>query len=196
MSKSMSIVKSQESASITDTKLEHYRTRRKDAPPKVNSTTIEEEGEGVVLLAKYAEALGSISDAFRSMIFEQVGALQGRVDRNTLLNSALATLNSFKPRNEMEALLVAEIFTLHTLFAEMASRVMANDNAQLLNYCINWIDKLSRAIREHASMLQKLRGEGSQQKVTVEHVHVYQGGLAMVGAVNQPGERGRSHENG
>jgi hypothetical protein len=134
--------------------------------------------------------MGSISDDFRTLIFEQIGALAGRIDRNTLLNSALAMLNSFKPRNEIEATLVTEIFMLHTLLAEMVSRVMSNNNAQHLNYCINWIDKLSRAIREHVSTLQKLRGEGHQQKVIVEHVHIHQGGQAIVGAVSRTGGEG------
>ena len=32
--------------------------------------------------------------------------------------------------------------------------------------------------------MQKLKGKHGQQKVTVEHVHVHQGGQAIVGAVS------------
>jgi len=32
--------------------------------------------------------------------------------------------------------------------------------------------------------MAKLKGKAGQQKVTVEHVHVYQGGQAIVGAVS------------
>ena len=39
--------------------------------------------------------------------------------------------------------------------------------------------------------LNKHRGKG-QQKVTVEHVHVHQGGQAVVGTIERPG--GGGHE--
>jgi hypothetical protein len=32
--------------------------------------------------------------------------------------------------------------------------------------------------------LQKLKGRATQQKVTVEHVHIHEGGKAIVGAVS------------
>jgi hypothetical protein len=190
MSNSVSLVKSEVSGSITDAKVENFRKRQKDAPPKVNSTRLDEECDGVALLARYAEAVGSVSDDFRTLVLNQIGALAVRTDRNALLNSALAVLNSFKPRNEIESLIVIEIFTLHTMFADMSGRVMVNNDAQQLNSLINWIDKLSRAIREHVSTLQKLRGEGGRQKVVVEHVHVNQGGQAIVGAVDHTGGDG------
>jgi hypothetical protein len=38
--------------------------------------------------------------------------------------------------------------------------------------------------------LQKLRGKAGQQKVTVEHVHVHQGGQAIVGAVSVSKDEG------
>jgi hypothetical protein len=41
--------------------------------------------------------------------------------------------------------------------------------------------------------LQRYRGKG-QQKMTVEYVHVYQGGKAVVGAVHQGGGAGTKTE--
>lgn len=46
--------------------------------------------------------------------------------------------------------------------------------------------KLSRAYAELLGALDKHRGKG-QQRVTVEHVHVHQGGRAIVGAVTRGG---------
>ncbi len=52
-----------------------------------------------------------------------------------------------------------------------------------------------RLFNDHIGMLAKLKGTASQQKVTVEHVHVHEGGQAIVGAVSatkeQPDEEGR-----
>jgi hypothetical protein len=47
----------------------------------------------------------------------------------------------------------------------------------------------SRTFIELLSALDRKRGKGGQQKVTVEHVHVHQGGQAIVGNV-QGGDTG------
>ena len=46
--------------------------------------------------------------------------------------------------------------------------------------------RLMRIFNEQLEAMQKLKGKASQQK-TVEHVHVHEGGQAIVGAVNQTG---------
>ena len=180
--------------SSDDQKVLSFLDRRKDISPKVNSKTIEEEGgDVIVLLARYAEAMGSISDDFRTLIFQQVGAFEGQVERTTLLNSCLALLNSLKPRNELESLLLVEIFMLHNAFAEMTRRLVLTDDPKHSESLVNRMDKLARSLRESLASLQKLRGQGSQQKVIVEHVHVNQGGQAIVGSVSttrQTGEGG------
>ena len=43
-----------------------------------------------------------------------------------------------------------------------------------------------RLFTEQLAALAKLKGRTSQQKVTVEHVHVHDGGQAIVGAVSAP----------
>jgi hypothetical protein len=47
--------------------------------------------------------------------------------------------------------------------------------------------KLSRTYAVLLETLDRHRGKGGQQKVTVEHVHVHAGGQAMVGVVEAPG---------
>jgi len=41
-----------------------------------------------------------------------------------------------------------------------------------------------RLFNEQLEAMQKLKGKAGQQKVTVEHVHVHEGGQAIVGAVS------------
>ncbi len=52
---------------------------------------------------------------------------------------------------------------------------------------VNSAVRLMRLFNEQIGMLAKLKGTASQQKVTVEHVHVHQGGQAIVGAVSKRG---------
>ena len=49
--------------------------------------------------------------------------------------------------------------------------------------------RLMRLFNEQLEALAKLEGKDIEQKVTVEHVHVYEGGQAIVGAVGHPGGR-------
>ena len=53
--------------------------------------------------------------------------------------------------------------------------------------------RLMRLFKEQLEAMMKLKGRASQQKVTVEHVHVHAGAQAVVGMVEAPegeGERG------
>ena len=58
---------------------------------------------------------------------------------------------------------------------------------------LNSANKLSRTYSTLVEALNRHRGKG-QQKMTVEHVHVYEGGQAIVGNVESPGGEG-SHRN-
>ena len=48
---------------------------------------------------------------------------------------------------------------------------------------LNAANKLLRTFIAQVECLQRYRGKTSKQKVTVEHVHVNEGGQAIVGAV-------------
>ena len=52
--------------------------------------------------------------------------------------------------------------------------------------------RLMRVFTEQIEAMQKLKGKTRQQKVTVEHVHVHEGGQAIVGVVTprEPGQGG------
>jgi hypothetical protein len=52
--------------------------------------------------------------------------------------------------------------------------------------------RLMRLHLDQIEAMQKLKGKAGQQKVTVEHVHVHEGGQAIVGAVRT----GRDREGG
>jgi len=57
---------------------------------------------------------------------------------------------------------------------------------------LNQASKLSRTYATLLESLNRHRGKG-QQKVTVEHVHVHEGGQAIVGAVETGGGPASGH---
>jgi len=185
-----------ESQSDEDSSISRYRRRWKDRPPKIRTTTLEEEGnDPLELLARYAESIGSVSQDMRSLILNQVSEVStaSRVDDETLMNAGLAFLHGLKPKDELEGLLGAQLFGLHMLGMEMMRRVLLSNNVygneipKLADANVNRADKLLRAFRETLTALLKYRGKSTQQRVTVEHVHVSEGGQAVVGAVGQAG---------
>lgn len=61
----------------------------------------------------------------------------------------------------------------------MAQMVVTDDN---LKYYTNTAIKLANTFSQQANLLHKLQGN-SNQKMTVERVHVHDGGQAIVGNV-------------
>ena len=59
---------------------------------------------------------------------------------------------------------------------------------------LNLATKLQRTFVAQIEALQKLRGKGGQ-KVTVEHVHVHEGGQAIVGNVSHAQGGGGKNES-
>ena len=53
-----------------------------------------------------------------------------------------------------------------------------------VNYCVNRATKLSRTFTAQVLTLNRYRGSATEQKVSEEHVHVIEGGQAIVGAVS------------
>jgi hypothetical protein len=81
------------------------------------------------------------------------------------------------------------MFGAHHMVMESQKRAVAPQQ------CTGGIDanvgratQIMRIFLEQIAAMQKLKGKGSQQKVTVERVQVYQGGQAIVGAVAPRGE--------
>ena len=63
-------------------------------------------------------------------------------------------------------------------------RATSGTEAQITDSNVLRATRLLRIFLEQVTAMQKLQGKTGQQKVTVEHVHVHEGGQAIVGAVN------------
>ena len=79
-----------------------------------------------------------------------------------------------------------QLIACHTVAMECYRRAM-NSQLPARDYHLNQANKLSRTYSTLLDSLNKHRGKG-QQRVTVEHVHVHQGGQAIVGHIEHKGE--------
>ena len=110
--------------------------------------------------------------------------------------SAIDMMAALRPANAMEALLTVQMVGVHDAATKfLADATRADQSFEGRDANVLRATRLMRLFNEQLEAMQKLKGKAGQQKVTVEHVHVYQGGQAIVGAVNAgkgaPGEVAR-----
>jgi hypothetical protein len=101
------------------------------------------------------------------------------------LGRATALLSELAPRAGVEALLAVQMVGVHEAATQFLRRATLEDQtAEGADRNVLRSVRLMRLFTEQTAALAKLKGRTSQQKVTVEHVHVHDGGQAVVGAVN------------
>ena len=116
-------------------------------------------------------------------------------DRDNAMITALQALRGIAPKDEVEGMLAAQMVAMHAASMECSRRAMISEQpAELAHGFRKAAASASRTFIELSTALDRRRGKGGQQKVTVEHVHVHAGGQAIVGAVtpNAAGGRGGS----
>ena len=107
----------------------------------------------------------------------------GAVVLNAELACSIFSMVGIGPQDELEGMLAAQMVACHHAAMECFRRAMIPSQPhEGRQQNLNFGNKLSRTYAIHMETLDKHRGKG-QQKVTVEHVHVHQGGQAIVGNV-------------
>jgi hypothetical protein len=135
---------------------------------------------------------GSKDETFNTGLLNQITNALWLVhsDNDTQIERFLAAalpMIAAKPRDELEGMLAAQMVAAHAAAMECYRRAMIPEQtSECRQDNLRQAAKLSRVYADLLLALDKHRGKG-QQRVTVEHVHVHQGGQAIVGAVHQGG---------
>jgi hypothetical protein len=154
-------------------------------PPKVINVADDQKGQ-------MKNIGGSRSDLWNRIIADQVmQALWVKNSRpeevNKQLTAAVAALVGVAPRDELEGMMAAQLIAAHNAAMECYRRAMLGEQTfEGRRENLTQANKLGRTYAALVEALNRHRGKG-HQKVTVEHVHVYKGGQAIVGAVTTGG---------
>ena len=100
-------------------------------------------------------------------------------------NAALALVSALEPRDAAEGMLISEMVGTHMLAMECLRR--SNIEGQTFegrDVNLRHAERLMRIYTQQVDALNKHRGKG-QQRVTVEHVTVNEGGQAVVGSLER-----------
>ncbi len=147
------------------------------------------EGYGYRLMDTFGTRSGAFADLELRRLLKAMGPNNATPADQTTINAALAVVDGIKPENEVEAMLAAQMAVTHMLAMQAMSRAHWADMIPEYQTAGNLAIKLSRTFTMQMEALAKLR-RGGEQTVRVEHVHVHNGGQAIVGNVTGAGGGG------
>jgi hypothetical protein len=132
------------------------------------------------------EALGTADSDFADALLLQLGFLstQGnRIDK-AQLDFMLAVVKGIKANDQLEAMLAIQMAVIHLRMLQSSELLNRTDTPQQSDSVMNGLNKLARTYTAQMEALKRYR-TGGEQKVTVQHVSVAEGGQAIVGNVTQ-----------
>src|SRR5215469_89597 len=129
------------------------------------------------------DALATADEDFLNGIVDQIASASAHgQDIERGLNFMLSVIKGIEPRDQLEAMLAAQMAAVH---------VTTMTFARVATVHISAFNKLTRTFAMQIEALKRYRS-GAEQKVTLQHVSVAEGGQAIVGNVTQaPRENGR-----
>jgi hypothetical protein len=138
---------------------------------------------GVVVMDALGICEANFVNWYPSQIIE-VAKPGARADEQAT-NAMIAGIAAMRPRDEAEAMLIAQMIATHELAMTFARRLKRTENIPQQDSAVNGLTKLTRTYAAQMEALKRYRSKG-EQKMTVQHVQVAEGGQAIVGSVNAP----------
>jgi hypothetical protein len=174
-----------------------FRARRKDRKPAPRIKVANEKGvaklapdhpEPEIGEALLMEALGTADPYFVDGLLGQLANVgtQGRDVDERGINFLLAVVNGVESKDQVEAMLAAQMAAVHNATMTFARRLAHVDNIPQQDSAERAFNKLARTFAAQVEALKRYR-TGGEQTVRVEHVTVNEGGQAIIGNVEGRG---------
>jgi hypothetical protein len=139
--------------------------------------------------------LGSDDERFIMGLVSQIinaSSKGGTIDKPAS-DFALSVVQAIDPRDEVEAMLAAQMAAVHMATMTFARRLNNVETIPQQDSAGSLMNKLARTYAAQAEALKKYRS-GGEQRITVQHVTVNDGGQAVVGNINAGGKPSREEE--
>ena len=180
---------------------------RKKELPVAPRMKVSQRAGGVLELAfehkdlKTADALlmgavGTVDGSFFDGLLRQLGnatARDGKVSEGDL-TFMFAVIKGIEPKDQVESMLAAQMAAVHMATMTFARRLNHVETLPQQDSAERAFNKLARTFAAQVEALRRHR-TGGEQKVTVEHVTVNEGGQAIVGSVTHGPGGGRAGIN-
>jgi hypothetical protein len=131
-------------------------------------------------------ALGTADQNFATGLVHQLvkAGSQGNEPGEHKVNFMLSVINGIEPRDHLEAMLAAQMAAIHMATMTLTQQLACVANIPQQDSAERALNKLARTYASQMEALKRYR-TGGEQKVTVQHVTVSEGGQAIVGNVTQ-----------
>jgi hypothetical protein len=130
------------------------------------------------------KSLGANNRDFMLGMLKQLVNAKGQEGNETDVNFMIAAVIDIKPRDHVEAMLAAQMASVHVLTMRFANYLGNTDNLYQQDSAERVFSKLTRTFPAQMEALKRYRSSG-EQSVTVQNVSVQDGGQAIVGNVTQ-----------
>lgn len=133
-----------------------------------------------------ADALGvSDRDAMDGILRQLVRAsVNGNSHDETNLSFMIAMAKDLRPRDSVEAMLVAQMVSVHVMAMRCAQQLASAEDLAQHDSAARALGRLARTFPAQIDALNRYRSRG-EPAVTVQNVQVADGGKAIVGNVTQ-----------
>jgi hypothetical protein len=142
----------------------------------------------VIAACLLSEALGTKDHEFLGGILTQLAnvASKGQTVDAGAVNYMISMVKGVEPRDQIEAILAAQMAAVHNATMTFARRLNNVENIPQQDSAERAFNKLARTFTAQVEALKRYRSAG-EQTVRVEHVTVNEGGQAIVGNVTTGG---------
>lgn len=110
-----------------------------------------------------------------------------------IANITAQAVAAIGPEDEVEGQLISQLVVLHEQAMTWLGKSIRADRVDFANIYLNGASKLLTRHHEALASLMKYR-RGGEQRVHVEHVHVHNGGKAVVGNIGPGGVKKKNEE--
>ena len=180
-------------AASRSTAKRHVKAEQEKAPAPAKETCQLIEDPGVGDRPRIARSITGSDDAnFSRKLVHQVVLAQfpDYSASEEQVGATLAAMAAMQPADALQGMFGAQLTAIHHATMECLRRAAIDgQNFQGWREALNQATKLSRTFAALSEALDRRRGKGQQQRITVEHVHIHSGGQAIVGSVSS-GARG------
>jgi hypothetical protein len=144
--------------------------------------------EAAVAQVLLMEAIGAKDLDFLDGLLKQLvnAGTQGKTADEHGLNFMLSVVKGIEPKDQVEAMLAAQMAAVHMSTMTFARRLAHVENIPQQDSAERAFNKLARTFPAQVEALKRYRS-GGKQTVRVEHVTVNEGGRAIVGNVSHGG---------
>ena len=132
------------------------------------------------------QAIGTADfDFYDGLMLQLVNATSGGGSPEPAVNFMLSVIKGIEPRDQIEAMLAAQMAAVHNAMMTFARRLAHVENIPQQDSAERAFNKLARTFAAQVEALKRYRSSG-EQRMVVQHVNVAEGGQAIVGNVNTP----------